>query len=116
VKIIECLDAFADASRGRYANFAALGDPKVGQEEPIRKWWGDVAELILKDHYFGKPAQERAEAAARMVATMLSPASVLYFNETGETTQDVLFSSIRTHQTAIVQERALLRAYSRPLA
>ena len=60
VKIIECLDAFADASRGRYANFAALGDPKLGQEEPIRKWWGDVAELILKEHYFGKPAQERA--------------------------------------------------------
>ena len=50
---------FADASRGRYANFAALGDPKLGQEEPIRKWWGDVAELILEEQYFGKHAQER---------------------------------------------------------
>jgi hypothetical protein len=104
VKIIECLDAFADARRGRYANFAALGDPKLDQEEPIRKWWGDVAELILKEHYFGKPAQERAEAAARLVDAMLSPASVLYFNETGGPMQDVLSSSIRTQQTAIVQE------------
>jgi hypothetical protein len=104
VKIIECLDAFADARRGRYANFAALGNPKVGQEEPIRKWWGDVAELILQEHYFGKPAQERAEAAAKVVDAMLSPAGVLYFNETGGAMQDVLSSSIRTQQTAIVQE------------
>ena len=35
---------------------------------------------------------------------MLSPASVLYFNETGETMQDVLSSSIRAQQIAIVQE------------
>ena len=36
VKIIECLDAFADARRGRYANFAALGDPKLesGRADP----------------------------------------------------------------------------------
>ena len=71
VKIIECLDAFADASRGRYANFAALGDPKLGQEEPIRKWWGDVAELILEEQYFGKHAQERVEGAARVVGSSL---------------------------------------------
>ena len=102
---VECLDAFADASRGRYANFAAIGDPKLGQEEPIRKWWGDVAELILKEQYFGKRVQERVEGAARVVDTLLSPATVLYFNETaGETMQVVLSSSIRTQQTAIVQE------------
>jgi hypothetical protein len=45
-QIIERLDAFADASRGRYANFVALGDPNLGQEEPIGKWWDKVAELI----------------------------------------------------------------------
>lgn len=104
VKIIECLEAFADASRGRYANFAAIGDPKLGQEEPIRKWWGDVAELILEERYFGKHAQECVEDAARVVDTLLSPATVLYFNETGETMQDILSSSIRAQQTAIVQE------------
>ena len=69
MKIIECLDAFARC--GRCANFAAIGTPKLGQEEPIRKWWGNVAELILKEHYFGKH-QERVEGAAR-VDTLLAP-------------------------------------------
>jgi hypothetical protein len=63
VKIIECLDAFA--RRGRYANFAAIGGPKLGQEEPIRQWWGDVAELILAEHYFGKHAQSLSENIMR---------------------------------------------------
>lgn len=37
-KIIECLNAFADARRGRYANFTALGDPNLGDEfEPNSK-------------------------------------------------------------------------------
>jgi hypothetical protein len=44
-KIIECLDAFADANRGRYANFVALDDQNLSQEEPVSKWWGEVAEL-----------------------------------------------------------------------
>lgn len=39
-----------------------------------------------------------------MVGTLLSPATVLYFNEAGETMRDVLPSSIRTQQTAIVQK------------
>ena len=58
-KILECLDAFADASRGRYANFATLGDPTLGQEEPIHKWWDEVAELILKEHYYDSQLQKR---------------------------------------------------------
>jgi hypothetical protein len=102
-KIIECLDAFADARRGRYANFVALGDPNLGQEEPIRKWWGEVAELILKEHYYGKQAQERVEARAKIVDTLMSPSTVLYINEAGEAMQDVLSSSIRTGQTDVVQ-------------
>ncbi len=67
VKIIDCLDAFADAGRGRYANFAALGDPNLGKEEPIRMWWGEVAELILKGHYYGRPIQKHVEHRARGV-------------------------------------------------
>ena len=103
-KIIECLDAFADAGRGRYANFVALGDPNLGQEEPIRKWWGEVAELILKEHYYGKQAQERVETQAKAVDALMSHSTmVLYINETGEAMQDVLSSSIRTGQTEIVQ-------------
>lgn len=105
-KIIECLDAFADAARGRYANFAALGDPNLGSAfEPIRKWWTEVAEVILKEYYYGKQAQTRVESQARQVDAMLSKhAYVLYINEMGDAVQDVLSSSIRTGQTELVQQ------------
>ncbi|MGA7072230.1 hypothetical protein [Bradyrhizobium sp.] len=102
--IIECLEAFADASRGRYANFAALGDPNLGKEEPIRKWWGDVAELILRDHYYGKPVQKRIEGRAKIVDALISPISMaLHINETGDAMQNVLTSSIRSGQSELVQ-------------
>jgi hypothetical protein len=103
-KIIECLDAFADAGRGRYANFAALGDPNLGSEEPIRKWWEEVAELILKEHYGGKQAQQGVEARAKVVDSLISPATTAYTNEIGEAMQDVFSSSVRTGQTSIVQQ------------
>jgi hypothetical protein len=104
LKIVECLDAFADAGRGRYANFAALGDPNLGKEEPIRKWWGEVAELILKEHYYGRPAQKRVEERAKLVDALMSPVSmVLQINEAGDAMQDALTASIRTGQTELVQ-------------
>jgi hypothetical protein len=103
-KIIDCLDAFADANRGRYANFASLGDPSLEKEEPIRKWWGEVAELILKEYYYGKPIQTQVEGRARLVDQLISPfTSVLHTDETGNMMQDVMSSSIRTGQTEIVQ-------------
>lgn len=104
-KIVECLDAFADASRGRYANFAALGDPSLGVEEPIRKWWAAVAQLILDRHYYGKSVQKKVESNARALDAALSSVStVLYFDEDGETMQDIETASRRTGQTKIVQQ------------
>lgn len=103
-KIIECLDSFADAGRGRYANFASLRDPNFSKEEPIRQWWGEVAELILQKHYYGKQVQARVEARAQLIDAMMSPFSyVRYTSETGDPMQDVLSASIRTGQTEIVQ-------------
>ncbi|MCY3824215.1 MAG: hypothetical protein OXG62_10140 [Nitrospinae bacterium] len=102
--IVECLDAFADASRGRYANFASLGDPNLGPEEPIRKWWGDVVELILAEHYYGKPVQERVEGNATIIDSLMSSVStVFYFDEEGDAIKDVYSASVRTGQTEIVQ-------------
>jgi hypothetical protein len=103
-QIVECLNAFADARRGRYANFGSLGDPNLSAEEPIGKWWDIVAESILQEHYHGKSAQTRVETQARMVDALMSPyAMVLHINETGDVMQDVLSASVRTGQTAIVQ-------------
>ncbi|UXZ34618.1 hypothetical protein K6V71_00620 [Cupriavidus gilardii] len=105
-KIVECLCAFADASRGRYANFAALGDPNIeAQFEPIRKWWTEVAELILREHYYGKQAQRRVETNAWIVAEMIgSFSAVLHFDETGGVMSNISSASTRTGQTKYVQK------------
>lgn len=105
LKIVKCLDAFADASRGRYANFAALGDPNLRNQEPIRRWWGEVGELILKQHYYGKAIQKRVEGRAQLVDALISHhCSVLHFSEAGDVMRDVLTSSIRTGQTDLIQK------------
>lgn len=102
--IINCLDAFADARRGRYANFTTLGDPDFGEQEPIRKWWNDVAERILTEHYYGKSAQKRIENNAKIVDALISPFTfVSYTNEKGDAMNDVLSASTLTGQIEIVQ-------------
>ncbi len=104
-KITKILDSFADARRGRYANFASLGDPSLGKEEPIGKWWNSVAELILKHHYYGSETQHRVEAKARLVDSQFSSiAIVLHTNENGDMMRDILSASIRSGQTEVVQK------------
>jgi hypothetical protein len=104
-KIVDCLDAFADARRGRYANFAALGDPNLGQEfEPISKWWTEVAELILGKHYYGKPPEKLVNHRATMLSDRLSNHTFSWFvNENEETMDDLLSTSTRMGQTHLVQ-------------
>ncbi len=104
-KILECLDSFADARRGRYANFASLDDPNLTASEPINKWWGEVAECILEKHYYGKVAQKRVESRAKSIDSMISPFTmVIQTNESGHTMRDVESVSIRIDQNGIVQK------------
>ncbi|MGP2848120.1 hypothetical protein ACTVKH_09810 [Serratia marcescens] len=104
-KILECLDSFADARRGRYANFASLDNPNLTSDEPINKWWGEVAESILEKHYYGKVAQKRVEGSAELIDAIISPFTmVMHTNESGDAMQDVKSVSIRTGQNAIVQK------------
>ncbi len=103
-KIVDVLDAFADASRGRYANFAALGDPTISTEEPISRWWADVATLILNSHYEGKPIQSRVEAEAAAIQEIASLfVMTIQSNESGDTMHDVHTESLRSGQTKVVQ-------------
>ncbi len=106
VKIIGCLDSFADASWGRYANFAALGDTDLGAVfEPIRKWWTEVGEPILQEHYYGKRAQVDVEAQAQQMHQCLSDSTyVFHVDESGHSIQDVFSASVRTGQTELVQQ------------
>lgn len=102
--ILDCLDSFADAKRGRYANFASLGDPVFDQDEPIGKWWGAVAELILQKHYYGTVAQRKSEAQADFVHRMMSKdAIVLHTSEYGTPLRDLFSASVRTSQGELVQ-------------
>jgi hypothetical protein len=103
--IIENLNAFADARRGRYANFLALGNPQSDQHEPISKWWTEVAEAILKDRYYGKKVQERIKGNAFAISALLGEcASVHYTTETREHLCDPELASRRTGQTQLVQK------------
>jgi hypothetical protein len=105
--IIANLDAFADAKRGRYANFGALANPQTAQHEPIAKWWTEVAEAILKDRYYGKPVQEKVEGNARAVGLLLSGIAVVrHTTETRDHLSDIEIASRRTGQTELVQKWA----------
>jgi hypothetical protein len=104
--IIRCLDAFADAKQGRYANFDALGNPNfTPAAEPVSKWWTDVARPILAAHFQGTKAQERAAARAAAAQAMLGHISlVAYTNEGGERMTDLQSAAYRTAENEIVQK------------
>jgi hypothetical protein len=103
-EILQCLDSFADAKKGRYANFGSLVDPVLGEEEPIRKWWEKVAESILRDHFYGKGVERRAEKRAEYIEFSLSDTAIThYVDETGDTLQDTRSVSIRRRQSETVQ-------------
>lgn len=109
--IIANLDAFADAKRGRYANFGALSNPQTAQHEPVAKWWTEVAEAILKERYYGTKAQERVEANARTVNALMGGFTfVSQTTETREHLSDLELASRRTGQTELVQKWARYHA------
>jgi hypothetical protein len=104
VKIVECLDNFADANRGRYANFSELGDPDLGENEPIQVWWTEVADSILEAHYYGTATQRRVDGNADEVHQLIAPfSSVLFVNEVNELMDSPRQASLRTGQAEIVQ-------------
>lgn len=106
---VDCLASFAEASKGRYANFEAIGNPSFDPaNEPIERWWAKVVEPALDKHYRGRAGEARARQRANAVAAMMGGnASVLYFDERGKTMTDLASASERTGQT----ERA--RKYGR---
>lgn len=105
-KIVECLHDFADASRGRYANFAELTSPNLHSEfEPIRKWWAGVAEPILAEHFSGKPVQRRAETNARQVALLFGDHTLVsHTSELGDSLDDAFSASLHSGQSQVVQQ------------
>ena len=107
VAIVENLDAFADAKRGRYANFAAMGSPSNDENEPIKKWWEEVAVLVLNERYYGKPVQQKIESNARILGDLLSEIAVVHHtSETREHITDAETALLRNRQSDLVQKWA----------
>lgn len=104
--VINCLDVFSDASKGRYANFEAIGNPLFDPaNEPVNKWWTDVVEPILDAHYRGKRAEGGVKQRAAIFDAMMGHATfVLFTNETGEIMSDLAVASERTGQTKWAQQ------------
>ncbi|SFO95617.1 hypothetical protein [Qipengyuania nanhaisediminis] len=104
--VIDCLDSFAAASKGRYANFETIGNPNFDpSNEPVNKWWEKVVEPILDKHYRGRQAEHRVRHRARVVGKLLSDVStILFFDENGNQMTDLQVASERSGQTKWAQE------------
>jgi hypothetical protein len=103
--IVECLDTFADARKGRYANFDALGNPSFDvNNEPLAKWWQTVAQPILEKHFNGTKAHAKAKQNAAVIDAMVSSFAVARFTtESGQLMDDIEAASFRTAETKVVQ-------------
>lgn len=104
--VVNCLDAFSDASRGRYANFEAIGNPSFDPaNEPVNKWWTEVVEPILDIHYRGKNGEVGVKERAALFEAVAGHAMfVLFTDETGKMISDVTSASERTGQTKWAQK------------
>lgn len=98
---VNCLDAFADASRGRYANFEQIGNPAFDpNNEPVNRWWIKVVEPVLDKHYRGKSAEAGVRQRAAMIDAMIGHATLVrHVNEQGMMMTSVATASERTGQT-----------------
>jgi len=104
--VVSSLDAFAEATKGRYANFGAIGNPSFNRaNEPVAKWWREVVEPILSKHYRGKRAEAGVNANAQLVdGSIGSLSSVNFLDETGGVIDDVEGASKRTGQSKWAQK------------
>jgi hypothetical protein len=104
--VIDCLDAFSDASKGRYANFEAIGNPNFNfTDEPVNMWWIKVVEPILEKHYRGKQAERRVKQNAAIIDSMIGGMTMVrHTSETGGILSDVTDASERTGQTKRAQK------------
>jgi hypothetical protein len=103
---VDCLDSFADASKGRYANFEAIGNPAFDPDnEPVNRWWMKVVEPILDKHFRGQSAEEGVrQRAAILDAVLGGNLSVLNVDEQGAMMTDIATASERTGQTQWAQK------------
>lgn len=103
---VDCLNAFADASKGRYANFEAIGNPAFdARNEPVNSWWANVVEPILDKHYRGKSGEAGVKHRAAVAKKLMGQfSSVLMIDEQGGVMTDLEIASERAGQTKWAQK------------
>lgn len=103
--IIKSLTSFSDAKKGRYANFQALDYSNYNHQfEPLTDWWSNIAELILQNHFYGKPAENRANQESEISASMYGNMSkVIHFNEIGQPIDNLFSFFLHSKKNIIVQ-------------
>jgi len=104
--VLACLDSFASASKGRYANFEAIGNPAFDPaQEPVNKWWAEVVEPILTKHYRGKLREAVVRSRASAINALMGEHTfVLHTDERGGAIRDLESASERTGQTQWAQK------------
>lgn len=101
--VLDALTMFADASRGRYANFETIGGAS-SPHDPVTYWWSRVVEPILATHFDGTARQERAERDAGQVEALIGEYSMVrHLDESGGRISDVRRGSYRSSQNALAQ-------------
>ncbi len=106
IAIISCLDSFASSDKGRYDNFNNLDKEYSNDEfESIKKWWVDVAELILNNHYYNTGTDYLVKFYAILDSIPMDDNGfAFYIDETGEEmgTAEACFE--RDAKTELVQK------------
>ena len=103
--IISQLDEFADAGRGRYANFMRLTDSAAVQYEPVRGWYKNVGLEILRLHFEGSSKQEKAEAwAYALQGTVGESSLVRHTHESGDPIETIGEASFRSAENKVMQK------------
>lgn len=102
---MRCLTYFAEASKGRYANFEFIGDPSFDPtKEPVNKWWTEVVQPALDKHYRGTNREKKVIENARIVDSLIGNYSAVYHtDELGQKMSDVRAASEWTGQTKWAQ-------------
>jgi len=102
--IITALAMFADAARGRYANFETIGGT-TSPFDPVTNWWQNVVDPILDRHFRGTKKEQQADANAKLAEGILGQSSVfLHHTETAQRMDSLYAGSMRTAENDVAQK------------
>lgn len=102
--IIAELTVFADASKGRYANYLSTGTAPA-PNDPVANWWSNVVEPLLDQHFRGTEREEKVKAQAQFLESTVGPVSlILHFNENASLIKSPSAMHIRSAEAEIAQK------------